>query len=246
MSHNREESNFSQKKNTIKDESKLLEKSLDNMGKLAKDVTKATASKEKLEESIDELKKKVKTMPEDTNSKTTNKLLLTIKKEIIADIKPLLAKMNFKSLKSDPFEEFTKILEIEIAKIKSEINSKNTKTKKDIVKEISEFEIRLIDTIKKHKDFKKELREKDNKIKELEKIVEKRIKSEVKEFSEKIKHNTKATKSALIKIDDKFSDLEKEIKKFEDLTHYENNRQDIDLSSYDSRIQISLFLFLNR
>lgn len=141
-----------------KEEAKLVEESFDLIKKLNSQVSSVEKVKTKLQEDISNLGKRMEKHERTRPNLSSSKIVSTLKEEIIKEIEPLLSNFHLKSLKVDVFKEIEQVIEVELQKLKSEMDFTNNKQQKDATKRFSEVEIRLIQTLKNQKVLEKQLK----------------------------------------------------------------------------------------
>jgi hypothetical protein len=239
------EAKTKKKAKTIKKEVDLVSDSLNLAKTLNKEIAKVAVVKDslkndlqKLTQRVDAHDKKVKTSSSNTSSSIHNNFLSTIKDEIISEFTPLINKLDLKSVKVDIFDEIKKIIEVESQKLRSELDSKSSKHKKDFSKKLSDLEIRIIDSLNANNSLKKELKKiEDKDFKGLNAEIEKKVHDSIKKINDKfftlfssstidideLKVNTK-------KLERRLDSLKKDVKKNFSI-------EDLDLSSIESKIK---------
>lgn len=232
------------KSSPVKKNVDLVSDSLDLAKTLNKEIAKVASVKDslkkdlkKLNDRVDIHEKKVKSSSHPSSS-IHNNFLSTIKDEIINEFTPLINKLDLKSVKIDIFDEIKKIIEVESHKLRSELDSRSSKSKKDFSKKLSDLEIRIIDSLNANNSLKKEFKKlEDKNFKGLNIELENKVHDSIKKINNKfftlfssstidideLKVNTK-------KLEKRLDSLKKDVKKNFSI-------EDLDLSSIESKIK---------
>jgi len=218
-------------KSTVKKEevdSNILEKSLNLIKKLNSEVESVNKIKDKLKKDIQNINKKIEVHEK---SKSSPDMLEIIKNEVMDDFSNILDKFNIKHLKKELNKEIEKIVTLEIEKLNSSINSKQTKSKKELDKKFNELEIKLIEISNSDSKLKKELKSiKNNEgnidiiIPQLKEELESLVESKSKLFNLKLNKQKKELTLLITSIENhendikilitKTNSIKKELKKF--------------------------------
>lgn len=233
-----EEENFSDK------DSKLIEDSFKIIKTLNSQVGRVEMAKEKLQKDMSKLNSRLSKHEENTQNNFQSKFFLSVKEEIIKDFTPLLQKIDFKSVKVDIFKEIGEIIDIEIQKIKSEVDLKSKKTHRDINKKVSELETRIVDALKTNETIKKELKkfesyEITNIVKEFEERIHNAIENITKKTTNMFNLNSEdigKVKSELEEQKKESKSLSQKLEKLRRTIKQIDSKDQLDLSSIESKI----------
>lgn len=223
------------------EEHSLIEESFNLIKTLNSQVSNVEKAKNKLEIDVSKLAKKIDTHDA---KKHYNSLFSSIKEEIIKDFSPLLKKLDIKGVKVDVFDEISKLLEVELTKLRAEFDSKTTKSKKEFQKILSDLEVRVVDALKQSTALRSEFKDFDGKVflklitkleKKLDSSLQKiSLKSEA-ELSSSIKE-VSALKTTLTKQSRDFSKSLKEFTTLKDTLFSRINEEEIDFTSFESKV----------
>ena len=139
----------------------LIDESFNMIKALNSQVKKVAGVKDILKADLLKLQKRVDGQSL-SHAKPQNKLIVAIKDEIMKDFAPLFKKLNFNSVKSSVIFEIGIIVEAETAKLKSELNSSNIRSKREFNKKLSDLELRLADALSKSKNLQREIKNVSN------------------------------------------------------------------------------------
>lgn len=162
--HKHSKHNHSQHKNDVvaleeeamtPQDKEIIEKSFETIKELNNQVQHVENSKKVLEKEVQKLSQKV-------DSQTSapvkhNKILLSIKEEIIKEFTPLLNKLDLKGIKFDVVKEVESLIDIELDKIRSEFEGNEKKLKRTFTQTLSDLEVRLVESLKEQATLKKQL-----------------------------------------------------------------------------------------
>lgn len=198
----------SKKVTTIsKNDEKLLNQTIEIVQNLNSEISKVQKAKEKLQQDVDKLGKKVNTKPK--NSK--------LKQELIKEFTPIFEKLNPQAIKSELNEEINSIFEVELEKVKSQIKSKTSKTSRDVNKKVNEIEGKLLETLKSNNKLKSELKKlsKDKIDEEIFVEIEKKIIDQLKQSMTKVSISETKTKEELNNLKSETSSIKQAYEKLQ-------------------------------
>lgn len=223
------------------DKEDLISESLNLAESLNQEVAKVIGVKDTLKEDLKRLNKRVEAHEKkgkNSSESVHSNFLSTIKDEIINEFTPLINKLDLKSVKIDIFKEIKAIIEVESQKLRSELDSKNSKSKKDFSKKLSDLEMRIIDSLNASNSIKKELNKlEDKNFKGLNVELENKVHDSIKKINDKF---FTLFSSSSVDIDELKANTKKLEKRFESLNKKVLKNfsiEDMDLSSIESKIQ---------
>jgi hypothetical protein len=212
-------------------EIKLVEESLHMIKNLNKEVQRVSTLKTKLQADVDKLKSKVELNNIDVSIQHP-KLLLSLKESLIKEFMPILEKFNLKEVKVDIFDEIAKLINLEISKLKTQLDSKTSENKKEINKRFSELETRIIEILINNDQIKKELTNfEKNRINSIEYSLHRKVEKVIKEEISRISDFSLDNSKKIMFIQD---EIEKEQRKLKTLTNnLDNLKNEFSINSDD-------------
>jgi hypothetical protein len=199
------------------EEQSLIEESFNLIKNLNTQVTHVEKAKNKLEGDVAKLAKKVTSHD---SEKHYNTLFSSIKEEIVKEFAPLLKKLDMKGVKIDVFDEISKLVDLEINKIRAEFDVHSKKSKKDIQKVLSDLELRIVDSLNQNSKIKSELKDFDGKsimklISNLEKKLENSLSKIQLKYDSNISTSIKEVNALKIKLEKQSKGFTKSLKDFD-------------------------------
>ncbi len=190
----------------------IIEKSFETIKELNNQVKHVENSKKVLEKEVEKLSKKVDSQ---TNAPLKhNKILLSIKEEIIKEFTPLLSKLNIKDMKFDVVKEVESLIDIELEKIRSEFEGNEKKLKRTFTQTLSDLEVRLVESLKEQEVLKKELRNiESTHAPDILEDLEKKIEATISKTKKTLAQDHIKAKKNLELIEQSVSNYELEVKK---------------------------------
>jgi hypothetical protein len=223
------------------EEQSLIEESFNLIKNLNTQVTHVEKAKNKLEGDVAKLAKKVTSHD---SEKHYNTLFSSIKEEIVKEFAPLLKKLDMKGVKIDVFDEISKLVDLEINKIRAEFDVHSKKSKKDIQKVLSDLELRIVDSLNQNSKIKSELKDFDGKsimklISNLEKKLENSLSKIQLKYDSNISTSIKEVNALKIKLEKQSKGFTKSLKDFDVIKKEVISKvteEEIDFSVFDSKV----------
>lgn len=217
-----------------KEDSKLLNESLEIIQKLNSEIDKVRQTKTKLEKEVSTLGDRVK-----ATSKSHEK---NIKDSIKKEITPVIDSFNLNSIKDEIYKEINKLLELEFEKVKSQVDSKSNQTKRDLTKKISDIESQLLISIKANNKIKEELKKTPH-LEELYAQLESKIKTSITSANKKSHNLFVSTQNDLEELKSQIQEHKKEntliktaFTKLQNLVSQSKSDKSVDFSAIESKL----------
>jgi hypothetical protein len=223
------------------EEQSLIEESFNLIKNLNSQVTHVEMAKNKLEGDVAKLAKKVTSHD---SEKHYNNLFSSIKEEVVKEFAPLLKKLDMKGVKIDVFDEISKLLDLEINKIRAEFDVHSKKSKKDIQKVLSDLELRLVDSLNQSSKLKSEFKDFDGKgimklISNLEKKLEKSLSKVQLKYDSDISTSIHEVNALKVKLEKQSKGFSKSLKDFDIIKKEilsKVTEEELDFSVFDSKV----------
>ncbi len=228
-----------------KDDMKLIENSFKLVKNLNSQVSKVQEVKERLQKDVVKLGQRLDLHEKNVEPKKEANVLAVLKDELIKEFEPILKKFNLKTIKVDMFKEVGNVVEAELAKVKSEIDSTSKRTHRDFNKKFSELELRLVDSLSANDKIKRELKNfESKKVAKITAELEEKIKVAIDNASKTLYSNYVANtnqlefmKEELRRQKDVSTAIQSSLEGFKEQLKKELTDDGVDLSMIESKIQ---------